>query len=264
MVSSMSIIIEKQQNVCIWTEAGVLNNKLCDRDFHCEQCPLDAALRDHSDTCREEEPDLEYVDLPLIMDEELPEHVKPLLAPFRSLTICTDLRYSSRHVWIRLLPTGMVRCGLDAFAAALLPDDSQIVVLANRSFVREGEEFGWVYGGNNAIPLSAPVSGTVVCRNMDLLYATDSVRTRPYEKGCIVTLAPEVGALATARLSSPRNHIRRIRRRGRDLNDRLRKLMTSPELGLCLNDGGEPVSSIEELFGEQRYWELLRKFVGGE
>ena len=260
----MSIIIEKQQNVCIWTEAGVLNNKLCDRDFQCEHCPLDAALRDHSDVCREEEPDLEYVDLPLIMDEELPDHVKPLLAPFRSLTICTDLRYSRRHIWIRLLPTGMVRCGLDAFAAALLPGDSQIVVLANRTYVREGEDFGWVYGGNHTLPLSAPVSGTIVCRNTDLLDSTDSVRTHPYARGCVVTLAPDVGALATARLSSPRNHIRRIRRRSRDINERLQRLLSSPGIGLCLNDGGEPVTSLEELLGKERYWDLLAKFVGGE
>lgn len=260
----MSIIIEKQQNLCIWTEAGVLNNKLCDRDFQCEQCPLDAALRDHTDTCRDEEPDLEYVDIPLVMDNELPDDIKPLLAPFRALTICADLRYSRRHVWVRLLPTGMVRCGLDAFAAALLPEDSQIVVLANRSYVREGEEFGWVYGGNHTLPLSAPVSGTVMCRNTDLLDTTNAVRTQPYARGCIVTFAPDVGALATARLSSPRNHIRRIRRHGREFNERMRRLLTSPQVGLCLNDGGEPVSSLEELLGEQRYWELLQKFVGGE
>lgn len=260
----MSIIIEKQQKVCIWTEAGVLNNKLCDRDFQCEHCPLDAALRDQTDTCREEEPDLDYTDLPLNMDENVPEHLLPLLAPFRTLRICTDMRYSAQHVWIRLLPNGMVRCGLDAFAAALLPEDCQIVILANHSYVREGDEFGWVYCGHRTLPLSAPVSGTIVCRNTDLTSTAASVRASPYEKGCVLTISPVMGALATARLSSPRNHMRRIRKHGRVLTNQIQRLLQSPDLGPCLNDGGTTVSRLDELLGEERYWSLLQKFVGGE
>ena len=46
----MSITIEKQRDLCIWTEAGVLNGKICDRGFRCEDCPLDAALRDSDAT----------------------------------------------------------------------------------------------------------------------------------------------------------------------------------------------------------------------
>lgn len=30
---------------CVWMRAGVVTYKLCDRDFDCEHCPLDAALR---------------------------------------------------------------------------------------------------------------------------------------------------------------------------------------------------------------------------
>lgn len=30
---------------CVWMEAGVIRFWLCNRDFDCERCPLDAALR---------------------------------------------------------------------------------------------------------------------------------------------------------------------------------------------------------------------------
>jgi hypothetical protein len=30
---------------CVWMRAGVIRFWLCDRDFDCENCPLDAALR---------------------------------------------------------------------------------------------------------------------------------------------------------------------------------------------------------------------------
>lgn len=31
---------------CIWMLAGVLTYRLCDRQYDCEHCPLDAALRE--------------------------------------------------------------------------------------------------------------------------------------------------------------------------------------------------------------------------
>jgi len=30
---------------CVWMDAGVLTYRLCDRDFDCAHCPLNAALR---------------------------------------------------------------------------------------------------------------------------------------------------------------------------------------------------------------------------
>jgi hypothetical protein len=30
---------------CVWMRAGVIRFWLCDRNFDCEHCPLDAALR---------------------------------------------------------------------------------------------------------------------------------------------------------------------------------------------------------------------------
>lgn len=30
---------------CIWMSAGLLSYRLCDREYDCEHCPLDAALR---------------------------------------------------------------------------------------------------------------------------------------------------------------------------------------------------------------------------
>jgi glycine cleavage system H protein len=261
----MGIIIDTQlERQCVWAEAGVLNFKLCDRDFHCEQCPLDAALRDHETPCRDEHPDLQYLDVELAGTEDVPVEVLPVLRPFLAVPICLDVQYSARHIWVRSLSNGLVKCGLDAFGAALLPDDAQIVIVANNTEVREGEEFGWVYGGSHTIPLPAPVSGTVVCRNTNLRNSSDCVRHSPYQEGAIITIAPAVGALAHARLSSSRNHARRIRKRVRAVTERVERVIATPDIGICLNDGGIPVSSLEKLLGEERYWRLVYKFLGGE
>ncbi|MDT8324046.1 MAG: hypothetical protein RRA94_08050 [Bacteroidota bacterium] len=261
----MGIIIDTQQEEqCIWVEAGVLNYKLCDRGFRCDHCPLDAALRDHDSTCREEQGEIVLRDVTLPEKDEIPDSVAGILAPFLSVPVCQNAQYSAQHIWVRTLPNGLINCGLDAFAAALLPPAAQIVVVANNTDLREGDEFGWVYGGSHAIPLSAPVSGTVVCRNRKLHTTEDGLRSAPYGKGVIVTLSPDVGALAHARLSSARNHTRRIRKRARMITDRVQRQLASPAIGPCLNDGGSPVTSLEQFLGEDRYWALLSNFIGGE
>ncbi|MCB2204004.1 hypothetical protein KQI65_04590 [bacterium] len=261
----MGIIIDTQQEQqCIWVEAGVLNFKLCDRNFHCEHCPLDAALRDHDAYCMQEHPELTYRKVDLQLPDDVPDSLQPLLAPLRSISLCENMQYSARHIWARVMLNGMVACGLDAFGAALLPDDLQIVIVANHTTLQEGDTFGWVYGGSHTVPLSAPVSGTVVCRNTFLRTTPDVVRSAPYEKGALVTISPSVASLAHAQLSTPRNHDRRIRKRARTLSDRITRMLASPMVGPCLNDGGAPVSSLEQMLGEERYWKLLSNFIGGE
>jgi glycine cleavage system H lipoate-binding protein len=259
----MGITIEKQQGLCIWTEAGVLNGKICDRDFQCERCPLDAALRERDGSCLEDEQQLDLTDVNVTVKKGLPDSAMHLLSPFIRLQISPELQYSAKHMWVRMLASGKVRCGLDAFAATLLPEDAQLVMVANETCVREGEDFGWVYGGSHTIPLSAPVSGTVSCRNTELFSTVRHIRQSPYQRGCIVTISPEIASLANAHLSSAQTQTRRIRKQVLYLSQRISEAISSPDIGVCLNDGGTEVRSIRSLMGEQGYWELLARFVGG-
>jgi hypothetical protein len=76
--------------------AGLVRYKLCDRDFDCERCPLDAALRGDAEW-REAEPTR--------ADE-----------PRRGLAFPDDRRYSDGHLWA-FDRGGIARAGVDALAA---------------------------------------------------------------------------------------------------------------------------------------------------
>lgn len=251
---------------CVWVDAGVLNHKLCDRGFDCEHCPLDAALRDSGEVCGEDERGLTLTNVPFPGWEELPDTVRPLLEPLHELPLCDAARYSTRHVWVRMTASGMARIGLDAFAARLLPDGAQLVTVANRSEVREGEAFGWVYAWNKTLPLPAPVSGVVVCRRGEHLDSMRALRAHPYTDGGLLTISPTVGTLATARVYPPAVHARRIQRHETSLAARLQRALEcrDDDIGPCLNDGGVPVSSLPELLGAERYWKLVTGYIGGE
>ena len=260
----MSVRVETSCEECVWVNAGVLNYKLCDRAFDCEHCPLDAALRDRSSGCDEDDSELAFTSVDFPAWQDIAPEIRPLLEPIRSLTLCESARYSSRHVWVRQLPTGMLRLGLDAFAAALLPEDAKLVTVANHSELREGEAFGWVYAWNKTLPLPAPVSGLVVCRNGRHLDSISKLRSSPYDEGVLLTIRPAIGTLATAKVCSARTQAAKIRRNCNSLADRLTKALAKPDLGLCLNDWGEAVTSLPQLLGPERYWKLLCQYIGGE
>lgn len=251
---------------CVWVDAGVLNYKLCDRGFDCEHCPLDAALRDNNAACGEDEHGLSLSTVPFPEWDDLPDELQPLLAPLHDIPLCDAARYSARHVWVRQTASGMVRIGLDAFAARLLPEHAQLVTVANRSEVREGEAFGWVYAWNKTLPLPAPVSGVVVCRRGEHTDSMNKLRASPYTDGCLLTLSPAVGTLATAKVYTPASHARRIQRHEASIAGRLRRTLEEgiDRVGICLNDGGAPVASLPDLLGHERYWKLISGYIGGE
>ena len=60
-------LIPEREKECIWMNAGLLFYKLCDRDYRCEKCPFDQAMRNEmetDDTCRKSEIDEEKESLP--------------------------------------------------------------------------------------------------------------------------------------------------------------------------------------------------------
>lgn len=87
---------------CVWMCAGLVSYRLCSRDFDCEHCPLDAALRGELH--------------PVAHDTAL------LYRQENGNGVPADRRYSSGHTWA--LPTAEAgyawRIGIDAFAATLI------------------------------------------------------------------------------------------------------------------------------------------------
>lgn len=39
------MLVQLTDQACVWMRAGVIRFWLCDRNFDCDHCPLDAALR---------------------------------------------------------------------------------------------------------------------------------------------------------------------------------------------------------------------------
>ncbi len=238
---------------CLWMSAGLLAYRLCDRDFDCDACPLDAALRGAS----------------------LPAGAPlrpPAAAPFESPP---DRLYDRRHVWVQRRDLGQaggrrgervrLRLGLDAFAVALAwpitgvecrPPDGP---LAAGSAVCDLE----LAGGH--LPVVTPVAGRLLARNRALEADASLLADSPYEEGWLVEIeeaAVPAGAASDGLVGAAeatersRLDLRRFRRRAA-----LFLLEGSGATGPTLADGGQVLTDLRVILGPGRYLELVRDLL---
>lgn len=96
-----------------------------------------------------------------------------------------------QHLWARPDPaTGQLVVGLNALGLAALGDLAYITLRATGTTVRRGEPIGTLEAAKMTGDLFAPVSGTLVGGNPDVLRDPTLVNRDPYGAGWLFTLAP--------------------------------------------------------------------------
>ncbi|MEM7337528.1 MAG: glycine cleavage system protein GcvH [Actinomycetota bacterium] len=101
-----------------------------------------------------------------------------------------DLRYSTDHEWVRTEAGNRVRIGITEYAQDALGEIVYVDLPAVGATVEVGASFGEVESTKSVSDLFAPVTGTVVEINQDLVETPERVNEDPYGDGwiCIVEL----------------------------------------------------------------------------
>lgn len=226
---------------CVWMRAGVLRYRLCDRDFDCASCPLDAVLRGgglhdgaHASASR-----------------------LPLDTP-------ADRLYASGHMWVQPRlgrRKGLCRLGVDAFAAAVIGGVSGVEWRPATKVLRRGEAICEIDLGVGALPLRSPIGGRLVGRNRSLEEHPEWIVAEPYGSGWIGELAG-VDPVALMPLWGPDAARTRT---DSDLaefrHEVARRLLSDPIWEDAPAGDGRPLTDLRRVFGGAGYMELLRRFI---
>lgn len=240
---------------CLWMSAGLVSYKLCDRDFDCEHCPFDAALRGSPQEA-----------LAFEGDGGAPAAGPPFAFP-------ADRRYGDGHTWVQLRTPedgedGRARIGLDAFAAALaMPVHRLHRGDGDGCLAHAGAPLGELELEGGLLPVARPVAGKV--RAWNPLWKDGAsgggqpLAASPYGDGWIAEVAladpRELDALATAEgaREAALLDLRRFRRRAA-----LHLLAAdAAATGPTLPDGGRVLTDLRAILGPRRYLELLRELL---
>jgi glycine cleavage system H protein len=106
------------------------------------------------------------------------------------MNVPEDLRYSSDHEWTRL-EDGKVRLGITDYAQDALGDVVFVQLPEIGRKVGAGDSFSEVESTKSVSDIYAPVSGTIVEINSELVDAPQRLNDDPYGDGWICVIEPD-------------------------------------------------------------------------
>ncbi len=160
---------------CLWMDAGVVDYKLCDRDFDCDRCPFDEAFHSHPP---------QTLVTPARRDSSTSLSVQ-------GCEIASSLFYHPGHTWARVEEDGIVRIGLDDFAQRMLGPAYAISLPARHRELTRDEASWSVTHQSGIATLASPVSGKVLEINSNLLLRPALINRDPYGDGWTMTIEPK-------------------------------------------------------------------------
>ena len=105
------------------------------------------------------------------------------------MNVPDELRYSNDHEWARL-DGGRIRVGITDYAQDALGDVVYVELPEVGAAVGAGDSFGEVESTKSVSDLYAPVAGTIVEVNADLVEAPERLNDDPYGEGWICVIEP--------------------------------------------------------------------------
>ena len=159
-------MLETLKNInqpCWWMVAGVVDYKLCDRNYDCEHCPFDLILQSGS------------------------QSEKSAATPHG---LIDTVFYHPAHLWVRVEDQGNVRVGLDDFAQRIIGRAYAVSLPHEGLKIEHGKHCWSVTHKAGESSLIAPISGVILEVNWKLKQSPSLLNRDPYGAGWAFLIKP--------------------------------------------------------------------------
>ena len=183
--------------------------------------------------------------------------VRPRPARAQGLFAVPDgLGFHPGHAWVRPEGDGVVTVGLDDFARKLVGPIRGVRLPGPGTKLAQGEKAWSLLADSRSVDMLSPVDGSVAAVNPEWTDGGAAGGGDTYGEGWLLKVRPaRLAANAKQLLSGD------LARRWMDgVGDSLRTRM-SPELGVLLQDGGQPVNGLAQELDPERWDEVAREFL---
>jgi glycine cleavage system H protein len=242
--SNMYPVVPPNEQKCVWMTAGILSYQLCERQFDCDHCPLDSALRTF--------PQHSVGDK---VQDKAPGKTR------ETGQLISGYLYSRKHCWIRSNEDSTVRVGIEPRFSSLLHNSKTVVLPSIGDPIQMSKACAWIVLEGGTLPISAPLDGTVTRTNALVVDRPFEIQDDPFEKGWLyeVTTSEDIFNLSSLyRIAEADRIYREDEQRFHSLVSTDLKKHHSVA-GPTLADGGQPVQDIAAMLGREQYFVLLRE-----
>jgi glycine cleavage system H protein len=236
---SHQIVPEKQR--CIWMTAGILMYQICDREFDCDKCPLDQAMRMH----------LVHKDVSLNKT-----------SPASSMIVhkSEEYRYSNEHCWLEQVESNVVKVGIEPTLASSLISVKAVVFPSVGQEINRHDPICWIIVDEGTLQLHSPVDGEIYAVNVNLLDNPQKICDNSISPVWLLKIKTLHGAFLSPLLRSKRDIQRNYDEDLATFNKLLSEtLKGSGSVGMTLQDGGLPFRAIPSGMSRTKYYEILKQ-----
>lgn len=263
---TISKVIPEGEFNCIWVEAGLVSYKLCDRNYECDDCPFDQAMRQKavpvsasatigaSRTSNETGTTTSEHKQDTLLDVICSIFAEPF-----SMKLPEDRLYSRGHAWVKETESGTYRLGIDHYAASLLAEiDSIVFPQAGTSSVRDNP-CAWIICDGGTIAVQSPLNGRIRRVNQQLMESAALVCSDPYESGWMSEISCEEEIQRTCLDAMTMESVSKIE--FQDLKQEIiNEFDARPNaLGVTLLDGGVRPRNLKDVLGPARYVSFMQR-----
>ena len=235
--TSHSIAPEKLR--CVWMTAGLLAYQLCDRQFDCDHCPLDKAMRMSFSPKRNK--------------DRSPRHGKREQSKKEYL-------FSKNHCWVRVIDNDIVRVGLEPQFASTLVSSKAIAFPAIGENIELNQFCAWIILEGGSIPIRSPLQGKVCMTNALITDRPYELAQNPMTTGWLFSLQADQASLEHLHMMTKEQSDQLYAEDFARFIATVNKAMNNNHayVGMTLQDGGALLKNIAEMIGTKKYCELLR------
>jgi glycine cleavage system H lipoate-binding protein len=232
-------VIPNGELLCTWVLGGVLSYKLCERDYQCDSCPLDIAMR------------------------HLYATASCLPTPQKSVDLGEFCHYPS-HVWVKPLSGDRALIGIDQFLSELVSGIDGVLLPRIGLKLSHSAWLAKFVVDEEIITLITPMGGTVLNTNFRVTARPEILITSPYIDGWLIEMrVPDIKS--ELEFSIPHDQIHDWLSGQRQRLDSKIGLDIGAQNGLDVlaQDGFLRFDRLKGSLGSKGYARLIRSFIEG-
>ena len=224
---------------CIWMSGNVVDYKLCDMNFDCDNCNFHRAMKNSSHQ------QMTNAD---VNDTRVEKIIQKLINDLGKEELKNDCIYLNNHLMVKNLFANTYYLGFSPLANYLLDDTISIEHYYNEEKVFKGKPLIKIKGEWGDIDITSPVNFTFLGKitNKEVMENSDKwfgLIESTYEEFMSATITGE-------------NYMKDILSVTREFT---KVRHDYPDVGITMMDGGTDVNFLYQIIGKEKYMEILKK-----
>lgn len=239
-------VVPEYESKCVWMGTGLINYKLCTRNYQCEDCIFDRVMRN----------DFGSVDAERLPRSEPAFEGRPGLQE--------ALFFNRQHCWARVENPALVRMGIDGILTNFVVRVRAVSLPKPGDRVEQGRVFAHVIQEKHVLELICPVSGVVSSVNSMLHKSPELIIDDSWESGWLVAVQPDNLEHDLQKLLFGKKARQWYETCEQALLETVGSMIDASGCGLgpTLADGGEQVGSVADMLSPEQYYRVIESIVG--